>query len=55
MHVVDEDVRNLYFRERIPTERGGGNWSRMFVEGSMVDTALTPQHWGMYATQPVKR
>lgn len=55
MHVVDEDVRNLYFRERIPTERGGGNWSRMFVEGSMVDTALTPQHWGMYATQPVER
>lgn len=51
LHVKDEDVRNLYFRERIPAERGGGNWSRMFVEGSIVDTALTPQHWGMYATK----
>jgi len=51
MHVRDEAVRELYFRERIPPEKGGGGWSRMFVEGSMADTALTPQHWGMYATR----
>jgi hypothetical protein len=52
LHVRDEDVRNLYFKERIPPEQGGGTWAEMFVEGSLVDTALTPQHWGMYATQP---
>jgi Family of unknown function (DUF6039) len=52
LHVRDEEVRNLYFRERIPPEQGGGTWAEMFVEGSLVDTALTPQHWGMYATQP---
>lgn len=51
MHVRDEAVRELYFRERIPPEKGGGGWSRMFVEGSILDTALTPQHWGMYATR----
>lgn len=51
MHATNEEERNMYFRETIPAERGGGNWSRMIVDGSMVDCALTPQHWGMYATQ----
>jgi hypothetical protein len=51
LHVRDEEVRNLYFKERIPPEHGGGTWAELFVEGSLVDTALTPQHWGMYATQ----
>jgi hypothetical protein len=23
----------------------------MFVQGSLQDMALTPQHWGMYATK----
>jgi hypothetical protein len=50
LHVRDEAVRELYFRDRIPTEKGGGTWARMFVEGSMCDVALTPQHWGLYAT-----
>lgn len=50
LHVKNEQVRNMYFEERIPPERGGGTWARMFVPGSMVDVALTPQHWGMYAT-----
>lgn len=54
MHAVDQDERNFYFRETIATERGGGNWSRMIIEGTMVDCALTPQHWGMYATQAPK-
>jgi len=52
LHVRDEEVRNLYFKERIPPEQGGGTWADLFVEGSLVDTALTPQHWGMYATKP---
>lgn len=51
MHAGDEKVRELFFRERIPPEKGGGNWSRMFVPGTMTDTCLTPQHWGMYATR----
>jgi hypothetical protein len=50
LHVRDEAVRDLYFQDRIAPEKGGGTWARMFVEGSMVDTALTPQHWGLYAT-----
>ena len=35
---------------KVPAEKGGGTWARMFVPGSMADVALTPQHWGMYAT-----
>jgi hypothetical protein len=54
MHAVDQEERNYYFQETIASERGGGNWSRMIVEGSMLDCALTPQHWGMYATQTPK-
>lgn len=52
LHVRDASVRDIFFRERIEPERGGGSWARMFVQGSMTDTALTPQHWGMYATTP---
>jgi len=50
LHVKNEQVRQLYFDQKIPAERGGGTWARMFVPGTMVDVALTPQHWGMYAT-----
>ena len=50
LHVRNEKVRDLYFEEKIAPERGGGTWARMFVPGSMVDVALTPQHWGMYGT-----
>jgi hypothetical protein len=55
MHAVNEEERHLYVRETISADRGGGNWSRMIVDGSMVDCALTPQHWGMYATQTRNR
>ena len=41
LHVRDEEVRDIYFRDRISAEKGGGTWARMFVDGSMVDTALT--------------
>ena len=51
LHVRNERVRNLYFDERIPAEKGGGTWARMFVQATMVDTALTPHHWGLYATR----
>lgn len=50
LHVRNEKVRDLYFQEKIAPEKGGGTWARMFVPGSLVDVALTPQHWGMYAT-----
>ncbi len=50
LHVRNEKVRDLYFQEKVAPEKGGGTWARMFVPGSMVDVALTPQHWGMYAT-----
>lgn len=42
LHVRDEEVRDIYFRDRLPAEKGGGTWARMFVEGSMRDVALTP-------------
>lgn len=51
LHVRNERVRNLYFDERIPPEKGGGTWARMFVQATMTDTALTPHHWGLYATR----
>jgi hypothetical protein len=41
VHVRNEEVREIYFRDRIDAARGGGTWARMFVPGSMVDTALT--------------
>ena len=50
LHVRNEKVRDLYFEEKISPEKGGGTWAKMFVPGSMVDVALTPQHWGMYGT-----
>jgi Family of unknown function (DUF6039) len=42
LHVRNEEVRDIYFRQRIAPEKGGGTWARMFVEGSMADIALTP-------------
>ncbi|MFE7390164.1 DUF6039 family protein [Streptomyces sp. NPDC057582] len=45
MHVRNEDVRDLYFRELISVEKGGGTWARMFLPGTLVDTAMTPQQW----------
>lgn len=45
MHVRNEDVRDLYFRELISAEKGGGTWARMFLPGTLVDTAMTPQQW----------
>lgn len=41
LHVTDEEVRDIYFRERITPEKGGGTWARMFVDATMADVALT--------------
>jgi len=45
MHVRNEDVRDLYFRELVSPEKGGGTWARMFLPGSLTDVAMTPQQW----------
>lgn len=50
LHVQDESVRDIFFRERAPEKGAGGTWARMFVQGSFQDVALTPHHWGLYAT-----
>lgn len=47
---VDDEAREIFTREWIAPEKGGGGWERLFVQGSLADTALTPQHWGMFAT-----
>lgn len=45
------DVAEVYSRQWIPADEGGGGWSRMFVNATIEDVALTPQHWNMYATK----
>jgi hypothetical protein len=47
---VDPRTREVFTRQWIPEEKGGGGWERMFLPGTLQDMALTPQHWGMYAT-----
>ncbi|KUZ73241.1 hypothetical protein WI36_15925 [Burkholderia ubonensis] len=45
------EVAAVYSKQWIPDEKGGGDWSRMFLDATLEDVALTPQHWNMYATQ----
>jgi len=47
------EVAEVYNRQWISEEKGGGDWSRMFIDASLEDMALTPQHWNMYATQKI--
>ena len=42
LHVRDEEVRDIYFRDWIPAEKGGGTWAGLFLDGTMSDVALTP-------------
>lgn len=43
MHMrMDDEVRDIYLDEIIASEKGGGTWSRIFVEGSMGDVACAP-------------
>lgn len=44
MGTGDESFRQVFQQDRVPSARGGGDWSRMFVEGSMQETMLMPQH-----------
>ncbi|MYW19035.1 hypothetical protein GT039_26525 [Streptomyces sp. SID2955] len=44
LHVRDEEVREIYFRDWIPAEKGGGTWAGLFLDGTMSDVALTPLH-----------
>lgn len=44
MGTADDSFRNVFLEDRIPSAKGGGDWSRMFVEGSMQETMLMPQH-----------
>jgi|GEM_PF-1988729 len=46
----DPGFRNIFFKQRIPPEKGGGTWDRMFVDGSITETVLLPQFYGMYGT-----
>ncbi|MEM7160683.1 MAG: DUF6039 family protein [Myxococcota bacterium] len=39
----DEDVRELVESDRLE-HKGGGNWDRMFEEGSFRETIMVPQH-----------
>ncbi len=48
---IDAEAREIFTRQWIPADKGGGGWERLFVQGSLADTALTPQHWGMFATR----
>lgn len=45
LNMVDHDkaFRDIYHSDRLP-QRGGGNWERMFVQGSFHETVLLPQH-----------
>lgn len=45
------EVAAVYGKQWISEEKGGGDWSRMFIDATLEDMALTPQHWNMYATQ----
>ncbi|WCN04119.1 DUF6039 family protein [Streptomyces sp. M92] len=44
---TEDDVRDVYSKEWIAAEKGGGTWDRMFIDATLIDLALTPQHWGM--------
>ena len=54
MGSTDVGWRDVILRNRIPDERGGGSWERMFVDGSLQETVLIPQSFGMYGTADVK-
>jgi hypothetical protein len=46
----DLQFREIFFKERIDPKKGGGTWDRMFVDGSITETVLLPQFYGMYGT-----
>lgn len=40
---VDPAAREIFTRQWIPADKGGGGWERMFVQGSLRDLALSPR------------
>ncbi|MEU8963452.1 DUF6039 family protein [Streptomyces sp. NPDC048491] len=38
--------RATYMQDWVSTEKDGGRWDRMIVEGGGRGSALTPQYWG---------
>ncbi|MDB4987470.1 MAG: hypothetical protein JWN04_2648 [Myxococcaceae bacterium] len=48
---MTKEVAEVYGRQWISPDKGGGDWSRMFIDATLEDLALTPQHWNMYATR----
>lgn len=44
MGTSDEGFRSVFTKQRVAEAAGGGDWSRMFAEGSMQETMLMPQH-----------
>lgn len=43
---TDPDApRANYLAQWISMEKGGGSWDRIIVQGSTVDSAITPQVW----------
>src|SRR5258708_6832322 len=48
MGTRDERFREIIMQNRIPEEKGGGGWDRMFLDGSLQEVVLIPQFWGMY-------
>lgn len=45
LHLVDHDkaFQEIYQGDRLP-KRGGGNWERIFVQGSFQEHVMVPQH-----------
>lgn len=45
LHLVDHDkaFQEIYQGDRLP-KRGGGNWERIFVQGSFREQVMVPQH-----------
>jgi hypothetical protein len=45
LQMVDHDkvFQEIYQRDRLP-ERGGGNWERIFLQGSFRENVMVPQH-----------
>lgn len=41
---TDEAMRELLASQRVPTFKGGGGWEHLFVDGSIAETVLAPQH-----------
>lgn len=46
MAVADEGFRSIFLKERIPPERGGGDWGRMFVDGGVEEHVIVPREPG---------